>query len=161
MSSPNIEISGSKPPIASNRSARTSVHAPGTAKTSRLVVLRLVELEALDAPHRGRETVDAETELQNPVGLVVVDELRRDDAGVRAEGLLDRTAQRIGLDHHVVVTEQEVRRSVDDLGNRVCARAEASVGGEAMQVDLRGHRGHAAAKGSSLAASTTRTDKFP
>ena len=91
------------------------------------VVLRLVELAPLDERHAVPGVVHALTDLEQPLRVVPVDELRPDDGGVGPEGLLDEDPHDVGLRGDVVVAEQVEGRPVDDLDHLVGGGSEARV----------------------------------
>ena len=136
----------SKPPRASNRSARTRVQAPGTTKTSRTAsCCSWSSSHALGRPapaHRSCRRRHAH--LEQAAGVVPVDQLRADDAGVRAEGLLDERPDGVGLEGDVVVAEHVERGPLDQLGDQVGRGAEPGVG------DRGGGRAPGAARGDAL-----------
>ena len=64
-------------------------------------------------------------------GVVPGDELRPDEAGVRAVQLLDEQADGVGLEGDVVVAEaEEAAVALDESQHLVGRRAEAGVGAE-------------------------------
>ncbi len=77
------------------------------------VVLLLVDLAGLDARERDAVVVDRHPDLEQHVGVVVVDELGPDDARVRAVGLLDQEPDRVGIEHDVVVAEEQEDGALD------------------------------------------------
>ena len=118
------------PPIVSKRSARISRHASDTAKTSRGVVLGLVEFSGLR--DREAEAVGVHRvadRLQDP-RVVPLHEFRTDDATVGAEGLGHQRRHGLGAESDVVVEEQ-VERSTFDRGQhfvRRCGDSDCSKG---------------------------------
>ena len=52
-------------------------------------------------------------DLEEDVGIVAVDDLGPDDAGVRAVRLLDHEPGRVGIEHDVVVAEEQEDRALD------------------------------------------------
>ena len=152
----------SKPPISANRSARTSVHGPGHGEdVAHGVVLRLVELAALDERHAVAGVVHALADLEQAARVVPVDQLRADHGGVRAEGLLDEEPHGVGRQGDVVVAEQVERGALDDLEHLVGGGPEARVLVEAPDEGARRGRGPpAASPPRRCAASMTRIDRF-
>ena len=71
------------------------------------VVLLLVDLTGLHERVDLTEAVDGETDVLQHPRPVPIDELRADDAGVRAVELLDQQPDRVGIEGHVVVEEAE------------------------------------------------------
>ena len=95
---------------------RTSRHADGRLNTSRTrVVLLLVELAGLDGGAGSPNLSTPTPALQQAGRVVPLDELRADDAGVRAVRLLDQQADRVGLERDVVVQEAEEAGALDQL----------------------------------------------
>ena len=70
-------------------------------------MLLLVDLAGLDERVDLAEAVDAQADVLQHARVVPVDELRPDDAGVRAVQLLDEQADGAGLEGDVVVQEAE------------------------------------------------------
>ena len=66
-------------------------------------MLLLIELAALGDGGEHAGLVDVHADLEQAVGVVPVDELGADDAGVRPERLLDEGADGVGLEGDVVV----------------------------------------------------------
>ena len=91
------------------------------------VVLFLVDLAGLDARERDAVVVDRHPDLEQHLGVVVVDELGPDDAGVRAVRLLDHHADRIRLEHDIVVAEEQEGRALHERHRVVRGRREADV----------------------------------
>ena len=89
------------------------------------VVLGLVELAGLDPRVRVAELVDAAPDLQQHLGIVGVDDLRADDAGVRPVGLLEHEAHHPRVEHDVVVANEEERGVPDGVERLVGRRREA------------------------------------
>ena len=85
------------------------------------VVLLLVDLARLDVGVRHRETVDREPDFEEHVGPVVVHELRPDDRGVRAVRLLNEEPRCVGIEHDVVMAQEQERRARHHL-ERVVGR---------------------------------------
>ena len=79
------------------------------------VVLLLVDLVRLDPGERHGVMVDRHADLDEHLGVVVVDELRPDDRRVRAVRLLDHHAHRVGIERDVVVAEEQEGRALDDV----------------------------------------------
>ena len=67
------------------------------------VVLFLIDLVGFDARERDAVMVDRHADLEEDLGVLLVDDLGADDAGVRAVRLLDHQPDRVGVEHHVVV----------------------------------------------------------
>ena len=88
------------------------------------VVLLLVELPGLDQRHEHPGLVRTHAHGEQTEGVVPFDELRADDAGVRAEGLLDELADGRWLERDIVVEEAEEPRSLDEPQRLVGRRAE-------------------------------------
>ena len=93
-------------------------------------MLLLVDLAGLDARERDAVVVDRHPDLEQHLGVVVVDELRADDAGVRAVRLLDHHADRVRVEHDVVVAEQQEGRALHERQRVVRGRREADVRGQ-------------------------------
>ena len=70
-------------------------------------MLAVVHLALEDAVDHGTGLVAAHAHMEQDPRVVPVDELGRDDAGVGTEGLLDQPADRVVVERHVVVAEQE------------------------------------------------------
>ena len=70
-------------------------------------MLLLVDLTRLDPRVRVPEPVDAAPDVEEDLGVLGVDELGPDDAGVRPVRLLEEQPHRLGVELDVVVTEQE------------------------------------------------------
>ena len=94
MSSEPGRVATSKPPSSveqvgadEHRGVRDEEHVPNA------VVLFLVDLARLDARERHAVVVDRHPDLDQHVGVVVVDELGPDDRGVRPVRLLDHDAR--------------------------------------------------------------------
>ncbi len=77
------------------------------------VVLFLIDLVGLEPGEGDAVVVDRHPHLDEDVGVVVVDDLRPDDAGVRAVRLLDHEPGRVGIEDDVVVAEQQEDRAFD------------------------------------------------
>ena len=77
------------------------------------VVLPVVDLAGDDAVHHGACLVAAHPDVEQDAGVVPIDELRGDDAGIGAERFLDQLVDRVGVERHVVVAEQEERCPLD------------------------------------------------
>ena len=93
------------------------------------VVLLLVGLTGLDDRVDLAEAVDRQADVLQHDGLVPVDELRPDDAGVRAVELLDEQTDRVRLECHVVVEEaEEAVIALDEPHHLVGGRAVPAVG---------------------------------
>jgi hypothetical protein len=105
-----------------------------------LVVLGLVELEALDSLYRRTESIDAEAELQDSLDVIWINQLRADYPCVAAKCLLHHLADRVSGEHHVVVTEDEVARPVDHTAHGIRTGAEPHIGLETAQVEVGGNR---------------------
>src|SRR5579863_7212539 len=103
-----------------------------------LVVLRLIELSPFDAANGCAEAVHVETELQDSIRLVFVDELWTDNPGVRPERLLRQSPDGVRFKDHVVVTEQKERRALGEAEDRVGARAVATVLVQAGEIETGG-----------------------
>ena len=88
-------------------SARTRITTPHDEDVAHGVVLPVVDLTLDDTVDDGTALLTARPDVQEDSGIVPVDELRRDDAGVGAEGLLDGLVDGVGIDRHVVVAQQE------------------------------------------------------
>jgi hypothetical protein len=101
------------------------------------VVLFLVDLVRFDRTERHAVVVDRHPDFEQDVGVVVVDELRADDAGVGAVGLLDHHSQRVGRERDVVVAEQQEGGALDGLERVVGGGRETLVGVEAPDVRMR------------------------
>ena len=100
--------------------------------------------------------VGAHADLEDAVGIVPLDELGPDDAGVGAVGLLDHHLDHVGVEAHVVVAEQVERRALDRVEHLVGRGAEAGVVVEPAQVRVGRDRGDAVLEvASSLPASMT------
>ena len=106
--------------------------------------------------------VDRHADLEQDVGVVAVDDLRADDAGVRPVGLLDHQPDRVGIEHDVVVAEEQEDRTLD-RGERLVrgrrerrrrARRAAADEGAGQGAGDRGRSGPAADP-----LSSTRTDR--
>ena len=77
------------------------------------VVLLLIDLAGFD-PGEGRaEAVDGAADLEQDLGVVGADELRSEDAGVGPVGLLHQHAQRVLVECHVVVAQEEEGGALD------------------------------------------------
>ena len=90
-------------------------------------MLGLVELVRLGDRPREAELVDRSTDAAEVLGVVPVDELGADDAGVRAEGLLDHRLHGAGAEFHVVMAEEIERRALDRTERRVRGGSERRV----------------------------------
>jgi hypothetical protein len=100
------------------------------------VVLLLVQLPPL-AQREGRtEAVGAHADGQQGLRLVPADQLRPDDAGVGAVGLLYQQADGVGGQRHIVVADQEERRTLHHRQRPVDGGADAGVGAEAADVRM-------------------------
>ena len=106
------------------------------------VLLAVVDLAQLHALVHHAEAVARLTDVQQYQGVVVGDELGRDDAGVGAEGSLDQEMDDVGLEADVVVTEEEEGRALDHQRRLVAGRGEAAVLLEESHEGVRGDRGH-------------------
>ncbi len=71
---------------------------------------------------------------EEAAGVVPLDQLRPDDAGVRPERLFDELADRRRLERHVVVEEAEEAGALDQPQRLVRGRAEARVGLEPADI---------------------------
>ena len=98
------------------------------------VVLFLVDLARLDRRERHAVVVDRHADLEQDLGMVVVDELGPDDPGVRPVRLLDHHAHRVGIEHDVVVAEEQEGRALDRLQRLVGRGREPDVLGEPAHV---------------------------
>ena len=90
------------------------------------VVLLLVELTRIDERGGRAELVGGVADLEDVLGRLPVDELRPDDAGVRAVGLLHQLADGVGIERHVVVEQAEEPRALHEPQGLVGCRAEAA-----------------------------------
>ena len=97
------------------------------------VVLLLVELAALDRGGGRAELVGGHADVAQVPGVVPVDDLGADDAGVGPHGLLDEEADGVGVEAHVVVEEQVEGGALHAAEHLVARRSEAGVGVEAAQ----------------------------
>ena len=104
------------------------------------VVLLLIDLVGLDARERDAIVVDRHADLEEDLRMVVIDDLRTDDAGVRAIRLFDHDPDRVRVEHDVVVAEQEERRAFDRAQRLVGGGREPSIGAQPADVGIR-HRG--------------------
>ena len=107
------------------------------------IVLLLVELAPLDDRRDRARLVDVEPDREQALGRVPLDELRADDAGVRAERLLDEQAHGVGVRRHVAVQDREVGGALDRAEHLVGGRGEARVLGQPAHVGTRQRGGHA------------------
>ena len=71
------------------------------------IVLPLIELPWLHTLDHGPKAVNALANVQQHRAVINIDHLRRDDASVGPEGLLDEQVDRIAIEHHVVVAQEE------------------------------------------------------
>ena len=95
------------------------------------VVLFLVDLAHLDDRVDLAESVHAETDGLQHVGVVPFDELRADGSRIRSVQLLDHDPQRIGFGSDVVVTDQEEAVvALDQAEHLVRGGTEADVGSD-------------------------------
>ncbi len=79
------------------------------------VVLLLVELARLDSGVRRAEAVDGAPHVEQLARIVGRDELRAHDARIRAVGLLHQRADDRGVEHDVVVADEEEGRPFDGV----------------------------------------------
>ncbi len=125
---------------AAERGEQVGAHQGGGAgdveDVADSVVLLLVELAALDVRGRGTGLVRPHPHLQQPLGVVPLDQLGAHDAGVGTEGLLDHDLHDVGLETHVVVAEQVEGRALDGFEHLVGRGAEADVGVESAHVGV-------------------------
>ena len=98
------------------------------------VVLLLVELAPVDHRRAGAGLVDHQAHLQQAVGMVPLDHLGGDDAGVGPQRLLHQQADGVGLHGHVVVAEHEERGALHRLQDVVGRGREAGPGGHPAEV---------------------------
>ena len=89
------------------------------------VVLLLVELAGFDAGVRRPEAVDGPADLEQDLVVVGAHQLGPEDARVRAVGLLDHESHRVGIEHHVVVAEEEEGGALHRVQRLVGGRGEA------------------------------------
>ena len=138
-SSPWKLIAASNPPRARNRSARTSKHADGTAKTSVTASCCSWSTSPTSTRPAGlTEPVDVESDVLQDPRVVPGDDLRPDDAGVGAVQLLDHQTDGVGTEGDIVVTEaEEAVVAVDELRHDVGGWAESRVGPDVLDVRLR------------------------
>ncbi len=91
------------------------------------VVLLLVEFAALDRTDRDAAFVRAEPDLEEPGGVLPLDELRTDHRGIGAKGFFEQQANRVRIRSHVVVTEHVMRCALDDREDLVGGARKARV----------------------------------
>ena len=77
------------------------------------VLLAVIDLARLDSFVHDPESVAGLTDVQQDHGVVVGDDLRRDDASVRSKRRLDHHLHRVVFEAYVVVAEEEERGSLD------------------------------------------------
>ena len=111
------------------------------------VVLLLVELTGFDAGVRRPEAVDGAADLEQDLGVVGAHELGPEDARVRAVALLDDESDRVGIEHDVVVAEEEEGRALDRVQRLVGGRGEAGALVETADERAREHGRRPAAWG--------------
>ena len=116
--------------LAEQVGADEDAPAGGDEHVAHRIVLAVVDL-ALEDPvdHRPR-LVAAHPDVEQDGGVVPVDELGRDDAGVRAERFLDHLVHRVGIQRHVVVEEQVERGTLDHAQDLVGGGAVAGAAGQ-------------------------------
>ena len=112
-------------------------------------MLAVVDLALDDAVDDGTGLVAAHPDMQEDGGIVPVDELRGDDAGVGAEGLLDELVDGGRIEGHVVVAQQEEGGTLDH-GQRLVGRCGVrgsvrEVADERVRQDATDPLGHAVA----------------
>ena len=132
MSSPWNAIDGSNPPSAPEQVGTHEQAGAGQGEdVADGVVLLLVELAPLDDRVDLAEPVDTQADVLEDAGVVPVDELRADDAGVRAVQLLDEQPDGVGVERDVVVAEaEEAALALDEPQHLVGGGSEAGVGVE-------------------------------
>jgi hypothetical protein len=91
------------------------------------VVLFLVDLVGLDAGERLAVVVDRHAHFEKNVRIITIYELRTNNAGIRPVCLLHEQTGRVGVEHDVVVTEQEEDRTLDRGQGLVGRRRETAV----------------------------------
>ncbi len=107
------------------------------------VVLLLVELPGFDAGVGTAEPVDGPADLEEDLGVVGVDELRADDAGVGAVRLFQHDADRTRVENDVIVTKEEKGGTLDRRQRLICRAREADALGQALHVRAGQHVGDA------------------
>ena len=115
---------------ATERAEQVGPHERGRARdvedVADRVVLLLVELAPLDVRGRCPGLVGAHADLEDAArDRPSSTSFGADDAGVRAERLLDHHLDRVGVEPDVVVAEQVEGRSLDRRQHLVGGRAEA------------------------------------
>ena len=101
---------------------------PGATKTSRSRSCWPWSISpSLDALADDAESVAGLAHVQEDEGVLVGHNLRRDNSGVGSKRRLHHQLHRIGLQAHVVVTEEKERRTFDHQRGFVAGRAEAAV----------------------------------
>src|SRR5581483_3235923 len=99
-------------------------------------------LAVLHGGNRGPALVRSHADLEEVLGLVPVDQLGGDDAGVGPERFFQQQAHGVGRRGHVVVAEEEVGGAFHHLEDLVGGRAEARVAGDAADVGGGQHGRH-------------------
>ena len=107
----------------------TDEHAPAGRKedVSHRVVLAVVDLVGVHTVDDCATLVDGHAHVDQAIGVAPAHDLRRHDAGVRAERLFHQEVDRVGKERDVVVAEHVVRGAVDHRADLVDRGPEAAV----------------------------------
>ncbi len=103
------------------------------------VVLFLVDLVGLQARERHAVVIDRHPDFEENVRIVMIDDFGADNAGIRPVGLFDHQPGRIGVEHDVVVAEQQEHRALD-RGQRLVGRGGERAGLRAAADERAGQR---------------------